>query len=446
MTPDQASKLETAEGRALGRKGRDVQVDTASTGRRFLGLDAPGGLWAQLGGVNKGGVAQGPARMSSSATSTAATGPRIRPSRTGRSTARTGTCIRTRSQASTGICQAGEDFPASTCNNKVIAARYYNAGIGPQHARLRSSCPRVTTTATDRTPRRRRPATTASRRRATRPASARSAAWRRGPASPSTRPAGSTETRRTAAAPPPTSSAAIDQAVADGVDVINYSISGTHDRLPRPGRGRVPVRRRRRGVRRRRRPATAARRVDRRPSEPVDHDGRPPARTTATVSGTVTLGNGATYTGRSASPRRRDRPARSTRGGGQAGADRDGMRSATRAADGGTPSTRPRSRARSSSATAASNAAYDKSLAVKDAGGVGMVLVNPSPNSVNADFHFVPTVHLEDTVAPRSRPTPQRPARRRRSPQATLVYNAPAPFTASFSSRGPAPAPAVATS
>ena len=37
--------------------------------------------------------------------------------------------------------------------------------------------------------------------------------------------------------------AAIDQAVADGVDVINYSISGTHDELPRPGRGRVPVRR-----------------------------------------------------------------------------------------------------------------------------------------------------------------------------------------------------------
>ena len=44
--------------------------------------------------------------------------------------------------------------------------------------------------------------------------------------------------------------AAIDQAVADGVDVINYSISGTHDELPRPGRDRVPVRRRRRRVRR----------------------------------------------------------------------------------------------------------------------------------------------------------------------------------------------------
>lgn len=35
--------------------------------------------------------------------------------------------------------------------------------------------------------------------------------------------------------------------------------------------------------------------------------------------------------------------------------------------------------------------------AVKDAGGVGMVLVNASPNSLNSDFHAVPTVHLAHT-------------------------------------------------
>ena len=55
-------------------------------------------------------------------------------------------------------------------------------------------------------------------------------------------------------------------------------------------------------------------------------------------------------------------------------------------------------RARSSSATAASTAASNKSLAVQQAGGVGMILVNTSPNSLNADFHFVPTVHLADTA------------------------------------------------
>ncbi len=44
------------------------------------------------------------------------------------------------------------------------------------------------------------------------------------------------------------------------------------------------------------------------------------------------------------------------------------------------------------------NARVNKSLAVKEAGGVGMMLVNTTANSLNADLHFVPTVHLADTV------------------------------------------------
>ena len=42
-------------------------------------------------------------------------------------------------------------------------------------------------------------------------------------------------------------------------------------------------------------------------------------------------------------------------------------------------------------------ARVNKSLAVQQAGGVGMILVNTSLNSINADFHFVPTVHLQVT-------------------------------------------------
>ncbi len=37
-------------------------------------------------------------------------------------------------------------------------------------------------------------------------------------------------------------------------------------------------------------------------------------------------------------------------------------------------------------------ARVNKSLAVHEAGGVGMILVNTSYNSLNADFHYVPTV------------------------------------------------------
>src|SRR4029453_10005571 len=43
------------------------------------------------------------------------------------------------------------------------------------------------------------------------------------------------------------------------------------------------------------------------------------------------------------------------------------------------------------------NARVDKSLEVKNRGGVGMVMYNPTPNSLNADFHFVPTVHVGPT-------------------------------------------------
>jgi hypothetical protein len=44
------------------------------------------------------------------------------------------------------------------------------------------------------------------------------------------------------------------------------------------------------------------------------------------------------------------------------------------------------------------NARTDKSKAVRDAGGVGMVLYNPTNNSLNADFHFVPTVHVQSAA------------------------------------------------
>ena len=41
-----------------------------------------------------------------------------------------------------------------------------------------------------------------------------------------------------------------------------------------------------------------------------------------------------------------------------------------------------------------------KSAEVKRAGGKAMILVNPSPNSLDADFHSVPTIHISDTQGP----------------------------------------------
>ena len=125
-----------------------------------------------------------------------------------------------------------------------------------------SSTRPATTTATARTRPRPRPATPASRRRST--ASTVATVTR---ASRRER-AGRSPTRRCGngrAASRSDLAAAIDQAVADGVDVINYSIGGGAQPARRR-RPRVPVRRRRRRVRRRlgrqRRPR---RRHDRRP-------------------------------------------------------------------------------------------------------------------------------------------------------------------------------------
>ena len=83
------------------------------------------------------------------------------------------------------------------------------------------------------------------------------------------------------------------------------------------------------------------------------------------------------------------------------------------------------------------NARTDKSLAVKQAGGVGMILINPTPNSLNADLHFVPTVHLGDTDYAAVKAYAQLPGSTASLTAGQKVSGALAPLMASFSSRGP---------
>ena len=83
------------------------------------------------------------------------------------------------------------------------------------------------------------------------------------------------------------------------------------------------------------------------------------------------------------------------------------------------------------------NARVNKSHAVLDAGGIGMILLNTSPNSINADLHFVPTVHLQNTDRAAVKAYAAIAGATAKINASALVYNAPAPFTATFSSRGP---------
>lgn len=85
------------------------------------------------------------------------------------------------------------------------------------------------------------------------------------------------------------------------------------------------------------------------------------------------------------------------------------------------------------------NARVEKSQAVREAGGVGMILVNVTPGSLDNDFHSVPTVHLADTV----RAALLEYVRNTPDATATLIgenvtgVETPTPVVAGFSSRGP---------
>ena len=378
----QADRGQAAQARSWPRacssveKAQNFELDTSST-PAFLGLDQPGralgparrrrpraaigsgaGEDVVIGDVDGGYWPENPAFSDR----------KVDGSNGQRST-------RTRSPASAGICQAGENFPASTCNNKVIGARYFNAGIGVDRSTgLEFNSPRDygghgTHTAVDRWR-----ATTASRRPATPRRSARSAAWRRGRASRCTRPAGSTP-----------------------ASTERFLQLGRHDRRDRPGRRR---RRRRDQLLDRghvgRRSRTRSRSsflfaaaagvfvsasagnsgpavVDGRAPEPVDHDRRPRARTTAsararsrsTAPPTTAARRPHAATGMLVDARRssaRCRPSRCARIG-------RGCASLGYADP-------ARSPARSSSASGASTPASTRASRSSSAGGVGMILVN----------------------------------------------------------------------
>src|SRR5215510_11995540 len=234
--------------------------------------------------------------------------------------------------------------------------------------------------------------------------------------------------------------AAIDQAVADGVDVINYSVgpSSPPNTFLSPEQvsflfaadAGVFV--------------SAAAGNAGPGAGTVTNPG--PWITTAAAGthnrsgvGSVTLGNAATYNGASLAAPVGPAPFIRSTDAGLPGADPTKVQLCYAAVDnGGTPVLDPaRVAGKIVLCDRGVNARVNKSLAVQQAGGVGMVLANVTPNSLNADFHFVPTVHVADTdraalitYSGTTNPTAT-------VNKSTIVLNAPAPLIAGFSSRGP---------
>ncbi len=185
---------------------------------------------------------------------------------------------------------------------------------------------------------------------------------------------------------------AIEDAVADGVDVINYSISGSLTSVLDP----VEVaffNAAAAGV------FVAASAGNSGPgASTVAHNS--PWLTTVAASThdrnftkSVTLGNGTTYTGVGTGPAVPSAPLIDSAVAGLAGADPAqaelcflGTLDPAKVAGKVVLCKR------------GVNARVDKSREVRDKGGVGMVLFNQPDSSLNADFHFVPTVHVQSAA------------------------------------------------
>ena len=85
------------------------------------------------------------------------------------------------------------------------------------------------------------------------------------------------------------------------------------------------------------------------------------------------------------------------------------------------------------------NARTEKSAVVKAAGGVGMVLANTSPSSLNADLHSIPTVHVDEIAGAAIKSyLAGVGAKATASLSVGTLLPTEAPRLASFSSRGPA--------
>jgi subtilisin family serine protease len=162
--------------------------------------------------------------------------------------------------------------------------------------------------------------------------------------------------------------------------------------------------------------------------------------------GSVTLGNGATYNGASLTPGVGSSPFVHSTAVGLPGADPNLVRQCFSAsANGGTAVLDPAKVAGKivlceRGGTAPANARVDKSAAVREAGGVGVVIANVTVSTLNADLHSLPTVHVDNTAFGPLAAYAATAGATASIAQATVVLNAPAPDVAAFSSRGPSTA------
>jgi len=443
LSSAQADKLRATGGVLSVEKDEIRQIDTAST-PTFLGLDGAGGFWATLatgedviiGMVDSGVWPEHPSfsdRIGANGVPSGIKGKKVYQQIPGWH----------------GKCTPGEVFNAANCNQKLIGARYYNAGWGG-NAAIDDFFPFEFNSPRDWAGHGTHTASTAGGNRGV-------------PATGITAGIGSINGIAPRArlaiykvcwADQPTGGgcfssdavAAVDQAVADGVDVLNFSVSGSRTNfldsvdvafLFAADAG-VFV-------------ATSAGNAGP-ASSTVAHPG--PWMTTVAAAthnrngtGSTTLGNGATYQGASYATALASSPLIDSTSAGLPGADPVFVELCYSAADNviddvPTPVLDPAKVAgKIVLCKRGVTALVNKSGAVAAAGGVGAIIYNDpvGATSVLPLAHAVPAVHVvaADGLAIKSYIGSEGASATASIAAATIVLNAAAPFTASFSSRGP---------
>jgi subtilisin family serine protease len=442
LTEGQAQALRAVEGVVAVTKDELHDADTSST-TAFLGLDAPGGLWAALGGANRAGdgivigvIDSGiwPESLSFS-------------DRTGTNgnAGKDGKLDYQQLPGWHGKCTPGEAFNASLCNQKLIGAQHFNGAWGGDEG-IEAERPWEFESVRDYNGHGTHTASTAGGNRGVVATGAAAVFGSISGMAPRARIAAykalwSTQDGATASGFSSDLVAAIDQAVADGVDVINYSISGTSTNFLDPEQVSflfaadagvfVSVSAGNAGT-----------------TGSVAHPG--PWLTTVAAGthnrdgkGSVTLGNGTTYEGASVAAALGPAPLIDAEAAGLPGANVAWLRLCYTAGDaiaagGDGPVLDPAKVAgKIVLCDRGVTGRTSKSAAVKQAGGVGMIMANTNVNSINADLHLVPSVHVIVDHRAAIKAYAATAGATARINQSTLIYNAPAPFTAAFSSRGP---------
>ncbi|MET7682894.1 S8 family serine peptidase [Streptomyces sp. NPDC005423] len=447
LTPAQVLRLTVAKGVTSVTPDVLLHVTDDTNSTDFMGLSGRSGLWAALGGTAKAGrgvvigdidtgiwpeSASFAAPELKTAKPSAAASDRYRPYLRG-----TTTVMRKADGTTfTGTCQTGDDFTAADCNQKIVSARYYGDGwlkTVPESNRADYVSPRdgeghgthtASTAAGDANVQ----ARVAGRDFGTVSGVAPGAAiavykalWE---SKDGTQSGGLTSDIV----------AAIDQAVADGVDVINYSVGGLVEDAPDS-----PVQAAFRNA------AAAGVFVSTAggnsgPEASTLSNTAPwtttvAAGTVAPHKATVVLGNGERYTGISTTVTRTVGPAPLVRA---VSLKNDSAAAADAAlCEEGTLDP-AKTAGKLVVCDRGVNARVAKSAEVGRAGGLGMVLVNLTDGSTDGDLHSVPTVHLNTPDS-----TTVRAYAATDGATAGLVTggsDVPYPQVAAFSSRGPSTA------